>query len=184
MPFTPTSTGEGFPIQCEICGSDAVVDVSRPPGDSVCPVCGSFLWVPEGDQRRPEDEPVAIDHVVQLSASDRDEALQKLSACLARSQHWTAAQTAEFQAAILRRDHQGTVGIGNGFAVAHAKVHWIKTSIVIAGKFSDGIDFVSLDGEPVRTVFLIARPTSQPASRFLRALELISRKVRELGRLQ
>ena len=40
-----TMTDGGSPIRCEICGVSSVVDVSRPPGDSVCPVCGTFLWV-------------------------------------------------------------------------------------------------------------------------------------------
>ena len=39
-------TPDGLPIRCSICGAKSTVLVSAPPGDTVCPVCGSHLWVP------------------------------------------------------------------------------------------------------------------------------------------
>lgn len=41
-------TPEGEPLRCSMCGALHCVDVSRPPGDSVCPSCGAHVWVPHG----------------------------------------------------------------------------------------------------------------------------------------
>ena len=47
--MSPASrTPEGTPIDCPICGRPAVVTPSIPPGDCVCPHCGTLLWVPTG----------------------------------------------------------------------------------------------------------------------------------------
>ena len=47
--MSPASrTPEGTPIDCPICGRSAVVTPSTPPGDCVCPHCGTLLWVPTG----------------------------------------------------------------------------------------------------------------------------------------
>ncbi len=44
-------TPEGEPVRCSTCGTTSRVDISRPPGDSVCPSCGAIVWaqgVPSG----------------------------------------------------------------------------------------------------------------------------------------
>lgn len=38
-------TPEGDPASCPICGLASAVEPSIPPGDCVCPHCGSHLWV-------------------------------------------------------------------------------------------------------------------------------------------
>lgn len=40
-------TPDGTPIDCPVCGLSDVVTPSTPPGDCVCPHCGSLVWVPE-----------------------------------------------------------------------------------------------------------------------------------------
>lgn len=41
-----TRTPEGEPLRCAICDEIHLVLVSRPPGDTVCPTCGSHSWMP------------------------------------------------------------------------------------------------------------------------------------------
>ena len=38
-------TPEGEPLKCEVCGHEHLVLSSWPPGDSVCPTCGSHSWL-------------------------------------------------------------------------------------------------------------------------------------------
>lgn len=38
-------TPEGDPASCPICGLASTVEPSTPPGDCVCPHCGSHLWM-------------------------------------------------------------------------------------------------------------------------------------------
>jgi hypothetical protein len=43
---TSSRTPDGQPVRCPVCGAQSTVLVSTPPGDSVCPACGSHIWVP------------------------------------------------------------------------------------------------------------------------------------------
>ena len=46
-----TRTPEGNPLYCLICGNEHLVLISSPPGDSVCPSCGSHSWLDARDTR-------------------------------------------------------------------------------------------------------------------------------------
>ena len=38
-------TPEGFPSECPLCGASTNLEFSQPPGDAVCPNCGSLVWL-------------------------------------------------------------------------------------------------------------------------------------------
>lgn len=38
-------TPEGEPLRCKVCGAWSNVEVSSPPGDAICPSCGSHVWL-------------------------------------------------------------------------------------------------------------------------------------------
>ena len=59
------------------------------------------------------------------------------------------------------REKEGTTGIGEGIAIPHAKSRAVKSPGLAAMVIKEGVDFDSLDGEPVRLVFLIAAPDSK-----------------------
>ena len=53
-------------------------------------------------------------------------------------------------------------GIGRGAAVPHAKLFGIVNMTGAIAEFPEGVEFDSLDGEPVRTVYLIISPIDRP----------------------
>lgn len=59
---------------------------------------------------------------------------------------------------VKKREAMSTTGIGDGVAIPHAKSEFVKIPTVIVGKSSKGIEWESLDDEPVNMVFLIAVP--------------------------
>lgn len=59
---------------------------------------------------------------------------------------------------VKKREAMSTTGIGDGVAIPHAKSEFVKVPTVIVGKSSKGIEWESLDDEPVNMVFLIAVP--------------------------
>jgi mannitol/fructose-specific phosphotransferase system IIA component (Ntr-type) len=61
-------------------------------------------------------------------------------------------------AAILKREELGSTGIGRGVAVPHAKYAGLKTPLCAIAEFKFGIDFESLDGQPVRSICLLVSP--------------------------
>ena len=59
---------------------------------------------------------------------------------------------------VIARESLSTTGIGEGVAIPHAKSVWVNKPTVVVGKSSSGIEWESLDDEPVNIVFLIAVP--------------------------
>jgi mannitol/fructose-specific phosphotransferase system IIA component (Ntr-type) len=175
-----TSTDEGFPICCEICGNSSIVNVSRPPGDSVCPVCGCFLWVTALAEMTRQTSFVPDLRIARLDATNRNDALREISMLIADELGWTIDQQTSFVDALLKREELGSTGIGRGFAVPHAKFDWINDFFAAMALAPDGIAFDALDGEPVHTIIVIASPQSRPGDH-LRLLERVSRSLRWAG---
>ena len=62
---------------------------------------------------------------------------------------------------VKKREAISTTGIGDGVAIPHAKSAFVKVPTVIVGKSSKGIEWESLDDQPVNIVFLIAVPDGE-----------------------
>lgn len=73
-----TRTDDGFPIRCGICGKSSIVNVSRPPGDAVCPSCGSFLWVDSVIEFTRQNSFVPDFQISNLPAPNRNDAIHRL----------------------------------------------------------------------------------------------------------
>ncbi len=178
--ISSTSTDDGFPIQCEICGVSSIVNVSKPPGDSVCPACGSFLWVTALVEVTRQNSFTPDLRLSQLEATNRDDAIREITQAIAKELHWTVDQQTSFVNSLLNREELGSTGIGRGFAVPHASVDWIDNCFTAMALAPDGIPFNALDGEPVHTIIMIASPKSCPGDH-LRLLERVSRSLRWAG---
>ncbi|MDP2366258.1 MAG: PTS sugar transporter subunit IIA [Ignavibacteria bacterium] len=57
--------------------------------------------------------------------------------------------------AVLDREKVMSTGVGKGFAIPHGKTNAVKEIVGAFGKIKDGIDYESLDGNPVHLVFLL-----------------------------
>lgn len=62
----------------------------------------------------------------------------------------------EYKKEILKREAEGTTGIGEGVAIPHAKTKAVNTPSIAFARSKKGIDFDSLDGEPTFLFFMIA----------------------------
>jgi fructose PTS system EIIBC or EIIC component len=61
----------------------------------------------------------------------------------------------KIRTAVLEREKVMSTGVGKGFAIPHGKSNAVKEIIGAFGKISDGIDYDSLDGNPVQLIFLL-----------------------------
>lgn len=59
------------------------------------------------------------------------------------------------------REEESTTGIGEGIAIPHGKCDAVIKPGLAAMVVKDGVDFDSLDGEPVHLIFLIAAPNTE-----------------------
>lgn len=65
----------------------------------------------------------------------------------------------KFYKEIISRERVQSTGIGNEIAIPHAKSECVKIISVVICICKSGLNFNSLDGKPVRLIFLIAAPS-------------------------
>jgi nitrogen PTS system EIIA component len=80
----------------------------------------------------------------------------------------------ELTTAIMMRESLGSTGIGQGIGIPHAKCQCVKQLVAAFGISQKGVNFDSLDGEPVYIFFLLIAP-EESAGPHLKALARISR---------
>ncbi|MDR0676009.1 MAG: PTS sugar transporter subunit IIA [Elusimicrobiota bacterium] len=59
---------------------------------------------------------------------------------------------------LMEREKLGTTGIGQGVAIPHAKTDSVKDVLAVFGISKKGVNFSSLDGEPVYIIFMFLSP--------------------------
>ncbi|MCM8771310.1 MAG: PTS sugar transporter subunit IIA [Candidatus Omnitrophica bacterium] len=79
---------------------------------------------------------------------------------------------------LIARESLGSTAIGQGVAIPHAKADCIKKMVAGFGLSQKGLDFDSLDGEPVHIFFLLLAPQDS-AGPHLKALAKIARLLRD-----
>ena len=88
--------------------------------------------------------------------SSKSEALDQAIALMARSGKLNDEEA--YRKQVYLREEEGTTGIGEGIASPHGKSKAVIRPGLAAMVIKDGVDFDSLDGEPVHLIFLIAAP--------------------------
>ena len=61
----------------------------------------------------------------------------------------------------MAREEESTTGVGEGIAIPHGKCDAVTRPGLAAMIIRDGVDYDSLDGEPVNVLFLIAAPNTK-----------------------
>jgi len=88
-----------------------------------------------------------------LEAEDKAEVFEELVDVLVN--HYGLDCRDEILDAITRREAKMSTGIKKGIAIPHAKTSFTKGVIGVLGISDKGIDYESLDGEPVHMLFLL-----------------------------
>lgn len=86
----------------------------------------------------------------------------------------------EVLAALREREDQCSTGIGSGLAIPHVYSDDIDEITAVFGRSSEGIDFCSLDSNPVHFVVLVIVPREQ-YNAHLRTLAAIARTLNNSG---
>ena len=117
--------------------------------------------------------------IAELDTTDRNGVIRELVEVLARAELIDEELVEGIVRSIVTRERtRGTTGFGKGVAVPHVKVDGLPRIVASVGRSSRGIDFGSLDGQPVYSVFLIVSPADQPEEH-LRAMDLIFRHLQQ-----
>ncbi len=86
-------------------------------------------------------------------------------------------QPRDVEESVWRREVEYSTGFGHGFAIPHCKTDAVDANSMAIVKLRAGVDWDSLDGEPVRTVVLLAIRESEPAETHMRVLASLARRL-------
>lgn len=98
-----------------------------------------------------------------LDAPDKAAIISALCELMARSRNVRDGEA--LLRDVMSREELVTTGVGHGVAFPHAKSDAVSDVTFAFGRTEEGVDFGSLDGEPVRLVFLIGAPKQMEPSR-------------------
>ena len=107
-----------------------------------------------------------------LESTERDGVLNEIVNTLVASGELDGGIRDEIVAKLLDRETKGSTGFGRGVAVPHAKHASVTKLIAAIGLSERGVDFASLDKQPVFSVVLLLSPQDQPEEH-LQAMEVI-----------
>lgn len=97
-----------------------------------------------------------------MKARSNNEAIQELVELLVQNGKIPGEYVVEAQLALFKREALGSTGIGQGLAIPHGRIPFVHDIIGAMGISSEGLDFRSLDGEPVHVIFLFLSPQHKP----------------------
>lgn len=107
-----------------------------------------------------------------LSADNKEEVIEELIDLLASQ--GKISERENVLAAVLERERALSTGVGSGVAVPHATISSISEPAAALGRSTPGVEFSSMDGNPVNLVFLLLAPDGEIALH-LKLLSRISR---------
>ena len=91
--------------------------------------------------------------------SDKKQTLEQAVSLMVQS--GKIADEEAYRQQVFAREEESTTGIGEGIAIPHGKCDAVTSPGLAAMVIPGGVDFDSLDGEPVTLLFLIAAPNTK-----------------------
>ncbi|WP_202077362.1 PTS sugar transporter subunit IIA [Caldalkalibacillus salinus] len=113
--------------------------------------------------------------LLSLQTNAKDACIKELTNALKKQGKINDAES--YVNAVLKREDEGTTGIGFGVAIPHGKSSGVTEPGLAFAQLEEPVDWQSLDGVPVSIVFLIAVPESQAGNEHLQILSTLSRKL-------
>lgn len=109
---------------------------------------------------------------IELSSTDRNRVISELVTSLDKAGRLEKGNVEKISRAIIKRENEASTGLGKGVAVPHVINAAVKEPIAVFGLSTEGIDFKSLDEQPVYSVILLISPVNE-SKKHLEAMECI-----------
>ena len=113
--------------------------------------------------------------LVNLKGTQKQDVIEELAEALTAS--GKISDNREVLQAVLEREKIMSTGIGKGVAIPHGKCKAVDKLVGVLGIKKEGVDFQSLDEQPVFLFFLLVSPLNVSGPH-IRALAHISRLLR------
>ena len=119
---------------------------------------------------------LSLDRItLNLRVRDKRALIAELSALAAP--HTPGLPAASIEQALGAREQLGSTGLGNGFALPHARLDGLGGFVGLFVRLARAIDFEAIDGKPVDTVFLLLIPGG--STDHVGALAAVTRRFRD-----
>ncbi|MFA5252739.1 MAG: PTS sugar transporter subunit IIA [Phycisphaerae bacterium] len=122
---------------------------------------------------------ICFDAIIpELKTRDRNGVIKELVSALHKAGRLGKGNYEEIVKAVIKRENEASTGMGKGVAVPHVKHKAVKDVVATIGQSSTGIDFSSLDSQPVYSVMLIISPVDTP-DKHLQVMENVFKHLQE-----
>jgi len=116
--------------------------------------------------------------ITELQASDRDGVIKELVTSLDKAGKIGKGKRQDIFKEVIKRENEASTGLGKGVAIPHVKHKAVKEAVAAIGQSSRGIDFFSLDKQPVYSVILLISPADDP-DQHLQAMESVFKHLQQ-----
>ncbi len=116
--------------------------------------------------------------VTDLKSTKKEDILRELLEALINGGEIEKRHRSKLFEALMAREALGSTAIGQGVGIPHAKSDCVDKLIAAFGLSRKGVNFDSLDGEPVYIFFLLLAPADS-AGPHLKALARVSRLLKD-----
>lgn len=110
---------------------------------------------------------------LEVTARDKEKAIREIAEALNGAEEITDFNG--FVKDVFEREDIDSTGIGDGIALPHARTDAVKDFVVAFGRSKEGIDFNSVDGKPVKLIFLTGTPNKKGLTQYMRFLARLAR---------
>jgi nitrogen PTS system EIIA component len=109
--------------------------------------------------------------IPKMKSRDKKGVIDELAEAIANT---TSAENVEIAKVLLEREQLGSTGIGDGIAIPHGRLSSIDSIVMGFGSSEQGIEYDSIDNNPVNIFFLLLTPENSTGGH-LRVLAQISK---------
>lgn len=95
---------------------------------------------------------------ISVKGTDRESVFRELVGNLVHGSALAEDQAERAVKALLEREQLASTGLGTNVAIPHVKLADLETAVVSLSVHKEGVDWNSLDGEPVHLFFTVLRP--------------------------
>ncbi|SPP29202.1 PTS system, fructose-specific enzyme IIA component [Brochothrix thermosphacta] len=109
---------------------------------------------------------------VDLKSNTKKGVIAELSQMLAKESYLIDEK--QFIADVMQREEEGLTGLGEGIAIPHGKSEGVQTTTIAIGKLSNGLEWGSLDDQPVHVIILFAVKNTDATTMHIKLLQKVA----------
>jgi fructose-specific phosphotransferase system IIA component len=99
--------------------------------------------------------------IIKSRSKDRWECISEMVDCAVKNREIDLTDSQDIKKVLIEREKSMSTGIGNGVAIPHCTSSKIEDIVFIMSLYGAGLDFDSIDGEPVRIIILLIVPKNK-----------------------